>query len=154
MTLGCALAQNAQRTTATYGDWVIRCEVRENNAKTCEMAQFTQVSGQAQPVTQIIIGRQTKDSPLKMVFEVPVNVSVPAGVKLMGEGDHADVVASFSNCVPAGCFAVTDIKDPIIKKLRGLTANGKLQFKDAAERDVVFPVSFKGFGEAYDALTK
>ena len=50
--------------------------------------------------------------------------------------------------IPAAKF------DAVIKKLRALTTNGKLQFKDAGDRDVSVPVSFKGFGEAYDTLTK
>jgi invasion protein IalB len=38
--------------------------------------------------------------------------------------------------------------------LRGLKTNGKLQFKAANEKDVAVPVSFKGFGDAYDAMQK
>jgi invasion protein IalB len=147
----CAWAQTAQRTTATYGDWVIRCELHEG-IKNCEMAQVTQANGQT--LTQIVLGRQAKDAPLKLLFQVPVNVSLPAGVRLIGEGDQAAVVATFGYCVPVGCFAVTDVTDNVIKKLRGLTANGKLEFKDAAGKDVAIPVSFKGFGEAYDVLTR
>jgi invasion protein IalB len=149
----CALAQTAQRTTATYGDWIVRCEMHDS-AKTCEMVQFTQSNGQSQPLTQIVLGRQAKDGPLKMVFQVPVNVSLLSGVKLIGEGEPADVVANFSHCVPAGCFAVAEVKANVIKKLRALTVNGKLQFKDAGEHEVAIPVSFKGFGEAYDVLTR
>jgi invasion protein IalB len=153
LAVGSVLAQTPQRTTANYGDWIVRCEMRDT-AKTCEMAQFTQLNGQNQPVTQIVIGRPSKDGLLKIAFQVPVNVSLLAGVKLVTESERADVTVNFSRCIPAGCFAVTDVKENVIKKLRGLTTNGKLQFKDAGEQDVVIPVSFKGFSDAYDALLK
>jgi invasion protein IalB len=75
------------------------------------------------------------------------------GMKLIGEVDHTNVAANYSNCVPADCFAVTELDDDVIRKLRVLTTNGRLQFKDAADREIAVPVSFKGFSEAY-ALTK
>jgi invasion protein IalB len=150
---GGAYAQTPQRTTATYDDWIVRCEL-SSDAKVCDMMQSTQLKGQAQPVTQIAIGRQAKNGPLKIVFQIPVNVWLPAGVKLATEDKQDDVAASYSRCTPAGCFAETDIKESVIKKLRGLTTNGKLQFKNASEQDVAVPVSFKGFGDAFDALQR
>ena len=148
-----AFAQTPQRTTANYEDWIVRCEMR-GDAKVCEMTQSTQLKGQAQPVTQIVIGRPAKNSPVKIVFQIPINVWLAAGVKLTTEDGHDEVIASFSRCIPSGCFAETDLNENVIKQLRGLTTNGKLQFKDAAEHDVAVPVSFKGFGDAYDALQK
>ena len=38
--------------------------------------------------------------------------------------------------------------------MRALTVQGRFEFKDAAQRNVAIPVSFKGFGQAYDALSK
>jgi invasion protein IalB len=66
--------------------------------------------------------------------------------------DHMSV--PFRRCVPAGCFADVEIKDDEIKRLRAETAAGKLQYKDSGERDVSIPLSFKGFGQAFDALMK
>ena len=148
-----AFAQTPQRTTATYDDWVVRCEMG-GVAKICEMTQSTQVKGQPEPITLIAIGRQAKNGPVKIVFKIPVNVWLPAGAKLTTDDNKDDVAAGFSRCTPAGCFAETDIKDSLVKKLRGLTTNGKLQFKDAGEHDVAVPVSFKGFGDAFDAMQK
>jgi hypothetical protein len=50
-------SQTPQRTTATYDDWVVRCEIH-GAAKACEMAQAMQIQGQSQPVTPIAIGQQ------------------------------------------------------------------------------------------------
>lgn len=148
-----ALADAPQSTTATYQDWVVRCVVR-TTGKLCEMTQSTQIKGRAQPLTQIAIGRQSKNGPVKIVFLVPVNVWLPSGIKLVTENKKTAVNAGFNRCVPQGCFAASALGDDTIKKLRGQKNNGTLQFKNAQQRAVGIPVSFKGFGAAYDAIGK
>jgi invasion protein IalB len=150
---GNALAQVPQRTTATYADWTVRC-VMQDKSKSCEMAQTIQIKGRPQPISQIAIGRQTKDGQLKMVFEVPIDVWLPDGAELVTAQKQANVSAKFTRCIPAGCFAEADISATTIKELRSLKKNGKLQFKDARKQLVAIPVSFKGFSDAYDALQK
>lgn len=142
-----------QRTTATYEDWTVRCEMIDTK-KTCEMVQTMQIKGQAQPVTQIAIGQLTKDGTFKIVFQVPINVWLPADVTLKTDDKDSGLVGSYRRCLPTACFADADLKDAQIVKLRGLTENGKLQFKDAGQQDIAVPVSFKGFAQAYDALQK
>lgn len=146
-----AFAQTPRLTTATYDDWTVRCEMREAG-KSCEMEQTSQVQGQ--PISQVAIGRPTKSEPLRIVFQVPINVWLPAGVTLVLDDKDPGVNATFKRCVGNGCFADTDLKDEIVKKLRTRTENGKLLFKDANQRELTVPVSFKGFGAAFDAMAK
>lgn len=148
-----AFAQTPQRTTATYDDWTVRCEVNDA-VRTCEMAQAMQIKGQAQPVTQIAIGRQAKNEPMKIVFQVPINVWLPTGVKLVADDKDPGIVGTYRRCLPGACIADSELKDDVVKKLRGLTENGKLQFRDGGLQDVAIPISFKGFGQAYDAMLK
>jgi invasion protein IalB len=105
-------------------------------------------------VTQIAIGRAGPKEPVKLVFQLPVNVWVPTGVKLVYEANTAPLAAGFKWCAPAGCFADLDLSNDLVKRLRGMTAQGRFEFKDAGQRDVAIPVSFKGFGQAFDALLK
>jgi invasion protein IalB len=150
-----ARAQTPQRTTATYEDWTVRCETRGTPpAKSCEMVQAVTAQGQASPVTQVAVGRTSKTDPVKMVFQLPVNIWIPAGVRFIYDAKAQPLAASFRWCVPAGCFADLDLKDDVVKRLRAATAQGKFEFKDAGQRDVAIPVSFKGFGQAFDALSK
>lgn len=150
---GSALAEVPQRTTATYGDWTLRCEMHDKT-KLCEMAQSMQIKGQTRPITQIAIGRQTKGGALQLIFEVPINVWLPDGVKLTTDDKKLDIAAKFSRCVPIGCFAQTEISEAQIKALRALKKTGKLTFKDAGKQQIAIPVSFKGLGDAYDAMPK
>jgi invasion protein IalB len=86
--------------------------------------------------------------------QVPINVWLPANVQLTTGDKDPGLPATYKRCVPAYCFADADIKDDVIRKLRSVTESGKLQFKDANQKDVALPVSFKGFGTAFDALAK
>lgn len=149
-------AQAPQSTTATYEDWVVRCQTAQANPpqKSCEMVQATQMQGQAAPVTQIAIGRLAKTDPLRLIIHVPVNVWLATPAKLTYDDKQPGLAAAFTRCVPQGCFAETTLSDDLIKRLRARTEAGRLEFKDSTQRDVAVPVSFKGFGQAFDALMK
>ena len=152
---GGAGAQAPQRTTATYEDWTVRCETRGTPAvKSCEMVQAVTAQGQASPVTQIAIGRANKGDPIKVVFQLPINIWIPAGVTFVYDAKEPALPATYRWCVPAGCFADIDLKDDLVKKLRVRTLPGRFEFKDAGQRPVAIPISFKGFGQAFDALAK
>jgi len=154
---GSALAQTTpQRTTATYEDWTVRCEMRGTPpVKFCEMVQAVTAPGQSNPVTQIAIGRASPKDAVKMVFQLPVNVWIATGVKFNYDPRVPPLAAPLRWCAPAGCFADLELKDDMVKRLRALTTvQGRFEFKDAGQRDVAIPVSFKGFGLAFDALTK
>ncbi|MBM3527731.1 MAG: invasion associated locus B family protein [Alphaproteobacteria bacterium] len=145
-----------QQTTATYEDWVVRCETRAGPppAKNCEMVQFTRAQGQTGVLTQIAIGKPVRGQPIKIVVQVPIAVWLPTGVRLTTGARDPGVAASFKRCLPTACFADTDVKDDVIKRFRSSKDAGQLQFKDVNLKDVALPVSFKGFSAAYDALAK
>src|ERR1044071_9648044 len=81
---GVAMAQTPQQTTATYEDWVVRCETQAGPPakKSCEMVQFTQRQGQG-VISQVSIGHPVKGLPSKIVIQVPAGVWLPSGVKLV-----------------------------------------------------------------------
>jgi invasion protein IalB len=150
---GLAHAQSKapQLTTATYDDWTVRCETRDTT-NSCEMSQSMQIKGQSQPVSQIAIGRLNKTDPLKLVFQVPINVWIPDNVSLVVEEAATTIKANFTRCIPIGCFAEADLKDDMIAKLGKATKGGRLEFADAGRQKIAIPVSFKGFSAAYDGL--
>jgi invasion protein IalB len=148
--------QNPQRTTASYGDWVVRCEVAPGPPpqKNCDMEQLAQVQGQANPISRVAIPLPPKGEPAKLFIQLPINVSFTAPVKIVTDGKDAGITTPFRRCVPAGCFAEIELKDDIQKKFRASAEPGKIMFKDAADRDVAIPLSFKGYAQAFEALLK
>ena len=145
-----------QRTTATYEDWVIQCETRAGPPpeKVCDMAQVTQVQGKNIPFSRVAIAHPAKGQPVKLVVQLPVNASFLTNVRIQTSDSDPGLAAPFARCVPAGCFSDFDIKDDAVTKLRAASGAGKLSFTDAGGHDVVVPLSFKGFGKAFDALAK
>jgi invasion protein IalB len=150
-----APAEGPQRTSASYGDWVVRCEITtaQPPQKNCDMEQLAQMQGQTNPISRVAIPLPAKGQPARLIIQVPVNVSLAAPVRISADNkDHLTV--AFHRCIPAGCFADTELKEDEIKRFRVETAAGKLLYKDSADRDVTIPLSFKGFGQAFDALIK
>ena len=141
------LAQSAapQQTTATYEDWIVRCETLSGPPvrKSCEMVQSTQAKGSQGVISQIAIGRVTKTDPVKLVVQLPIGIWLPSGVKLVANAKDPGLLATFKRCLPQACFADVDLSNDALRHYRGAT-----------EQDATLPMSFKGFGTAFDALAK
>jgi invasion protein IalB len=154
--IGAGAAQ--EHTTATYEAWVLECDVQTGPPvqKTCDIAQtqVAQVQGRNSPVSHVAIRRPVKGQPVRLELQVPVNISFTANVRIQTSDSDPGVAGPFARCLPAGCFADLDLRDDVIKKFRAANENGKMTFRSAAGQDVSIPVSFKGFGAAFDALVK
>ena len=153
---GKVLAQ--ERTTATYDDWVLQCaaDAAKSGQKTCDIEQVTQMQDQGRnvPLSRVAIGRPEKGQPVMLTVQVPVNVFLRAGVIIKtGEADPG-LTAPFERCLPVGCFADFALKDDAVRKFRGATTAGKITFQVANGQNIAIPLSFKGFGPAFDALAK
>ncbi len=118
------------------------------------MAQVTQLQGKNLPFSRVAVAHPEKGQPVRLVVQVPVNVSFRTQVHIRAADNDPGVVAPFTNCTPNGCFAIFDIREEILKKLLAAKGVGKLSFADAGGHDIAVPISFKGFGEAFDALAK
>jgi invasion protein IalB len=151
---GAAAQPAPQRTTATYEEWTVQCELQAGPPpqRLCEMVQVAQAQGQT--VSRVAIGRATKSEPFKIVVQLPINLWLPAGVRIQSDDKDPGLALVFKRCVPAGCFADVDIKDDVLKRFRASTGSGKITFKNAGQQDVGVPLSFKGFGQALDVLSK
>lgn len=145
-----------QRTTATYGDWVLQCETATTPpaAEVCDIAQVTQVQGRNVPFSRIAVAHPEKGQPVKLVVQVPVNASFGTNVRIQTGDEDPGVQAPFTNCTPNGCFAEFELKEELLRKLRVATSVGKVSFADAGAHPIAVPISFNGFGQAFDALAK
>jgi len=151
---GCASAQ--QSTTATYGDWVVRCATRATKPprKICDMEQMTEVRGKNVPLSRIVIAHPLHGQPLKLVAQLPVNVWLPTGVKLFLAAKDQGISGRFTRCTPGGCFAAIDLSNAQLKTFGSQKKPGRLIFKNAGGHEVAIPVSFKGFSQAFETLSK
>lgn len=146
-----AYAQTPQRTTATYGDWIVSCVMPPNpgSKKSCAIVQ-----PQSDPVSQTTISRASANEPFKLFFQVPTNVWYQGGVSFVADQSEPLLLATFRWCIPTRCLADADLTDAIINKLRAQKKPGRIVYKNASQADVSIPLSFRGFSEAMDALQK
>jgi len=141
-------------TTATYGDWVLRCQ-QSVGSRVCEIVQTIEQQGQRGPIALIAVGRPVKAEPYKLVIQVPPNLTLGnnAGVRV-SVADKDEALAVFQRCTPGGCFGEASLNDDAFKRWRGLGEAGQLRYQDSTKREVTLPISFRGFTAATDALQR
>ncbi|MBB6308612.1 invasion associated locus B family protein [Xanthobacter tagetidis] len=146
-------ASGPDSTAETYGDWVLRCWPN-GAARRCELSQRLLVQGQSAPVALIAFGRDGKGAPLRMVVQLPVNVTMEGGVKAAAASGDGLADLAFRRCAPGGCFADVVLADPALARLKAQSEPPALKYRDAAEREMALPFSLKGFAAAIDALLR
>jgi len=145
-------------TTASFGDWTLRCQRIADAGKAmriCEVAQVLQAQGQQAPIAQIALGRLANGEPVRVTAVMPVSVSFPSSVQIvMGEKDAKPLDLPWRRCLPTGCFAEAAPGDDVLKQWRKAGEPGRILFKDAVGRDLALPLSARGLDQALDALAK
>lgn len=151
------MSADPAQTTATYGDWVLRC-VRTGDGGTgpriCEVVQTMVVQGQTQPVAQIAIGYDKADLRLTLLVPAAVSFSKVPTVSAQGGGAAPSFDLAWRRCLPNGCFADVGVNADLLKTLRTRTEPLQVLFKDAGERDATLPFSLRGLPASLDALSK
>jgi invasion protein IalB len=112
------------------------------------------MQGQNAPIALIAFGREKKGDPLRMVVQLPNNITFEGGVKaVLGSGETA-VELRFRRCLNVGCFADALLTDPLTVRLRNQSEPLSIKFRDGTEREITLPFSPKGLGPALDALAR
>ena len=145
-------------TTASFGDWVVRCErgsVGDKPVRTCEAAQSMRVQGQANPIAQFAIGRVAAGEPVRATVVVPNNISLPSTVRVAADDkDTQPLELAWRRCPPGGGFADAPTREDTLKHWRGLTEPGRIVFRNGSGQEVAIPISFRGLAQALEALAK
>ena len=116
-----------QSTTATFGDWVLRC-VREappdRPQRVCEVAQTLEVKGQG-VVAQIALRRLSPKEPMRMTIALPPNVSLSSKVRVsVTDKDENPVELEWKRCLPGACVAEGEVRDDLVRSWRAQTECG------------------------------
>jgi hypothetical protein len=140
-----AMAQD--RTVASFGDWSLRCVA--GPPRNCEVA--TTLSNQERrPLAAIVLGRVNPQAPLLVTAFLPLDVQLPAGVRLVL--DATPILLQYQRCVPQACFATIEADDALLRRLRAEPSGARLIFQDASQREITLPLSMRGFAQAQAAL--
>lgn len=154
--LGATDDEGPSRTSATYDDWVVRCERAEGTggAKVCEAAQTLQIGNPQQNlVAQVVFGKLKSDAPLRLVLQLPVGVWLPGGAQLTVGDNGKPITAGFKFCIRA-CIADVDLTPQQAAALSTATGAGSLVFQDRNQSQITLPISLKGLPAALAARDK
>ena len=146
-----------EMTTATFGDWMVRCQPISNQPgrRLCEIAQNIVVQGQTAPIAQLAFSRTAPNEPLYLTALLPTNVAFPSAVRIsIDERDDKPVDVVWRRCLSAGCFANLAMTDVILARWRTQDGPGRMVFKDGTGQDLLLPISFRGLARALDWLNK
>jgi invasion protein IalB len=153
-----AQSTGPERTSASFGDWVMRCETvldAGRARKICEVAQGLQMQGQQSLLAQIAIGRLQKNDPVKLTAVMPANIVLPSAVEIrIDEPEPAPIELAWRRCTPGGCVADAALSEAQIQRLRGKGDRIRVSFRDSTNREIVLIVSMKGFAQSHDAFLK
>jgi invasion protein IalB len=145
-------------TSASFGDWVLRCQRVTDGADTlhvCEVAQQIRAQDQQNPLAELAIGRLKKTDPLVLTVVLPVNVTFSKPPGFSADGKDSDPLdLGWRKCLPGGCFADAPLKDDVLQRWKAQSSNGRLTWKDASGRDFAIGVSSNGLTQALDAFSK
>lgn len=150
-----AAVPEPQRTTATFGDWTMRCVRPEKAPPTCEAGQTLFDKGQ--PAAQTAIGRAHAGEQMRLTIMVPVNVTFATQPRFVGaenETGTPPIELIWRRCIPNGCFADAPLAEDQLRRLRARTENGRILYQDSVGREVALPFGPRGLGQALDALAK
>ena len=151
------VSSEPQATTATFGDWVLRCEratIAGQSQRVCEVGQTLEAKGQG-IVAQIALGRLSPKDPLRLTIALPPNVSLTSGVRVaLDDKDDNPAELTWKRCVPGGCFAEADIRDEHLKAWRAQSGTGQIRYVAASDQPLRVAFSFRGLGVALENLAK
>jgi invasion protein IalB len=145
-----------EATTATYGDWIVRCQRTAAASGTQQLCDLSQtVQAQQNPILQLSIGPPSTKGPIKLTIVVPVNVLFPSVARVaIDDKDTESAELTWRRCLPGGCVAELEVKDELLKRWRAQVGGGAVKIVDAAGREITIPVSFRGLSQALDALLR
>lgn len=153
-----AVGPDPAMTSATYGDWILRCQrVGEGAAarRVCEVAQTVRLTQGRDPVAEVAFGHLNGEKALRVTALLPTNVTLPGTVTIAGGDKPAPSLdLQWRRCVPIGCLADGVSSDDAVKTWRAQATPGRLEYKDGGGQGVTLPLSFRGLAQALDALEK
>ncbi|SFJ41830.1 Invasion protein IalB, involved in pathogenesis [Aquamicrobium aerolatum DSM 21857] len=143
------LPGGASSVQETYEDWQVNCRQQEASSPTCT---FSQIQSNANGQRVLAIELTSSDGGKNMLgnLMLPFGLLLDAGVGFQVDEGKSGEARRFSTCVPAGCVVPLALDAATASALRaGQKLNILARVADG-NRDMVFPISLKGFSLALD----
>jgi invasion protein IalB len=138
------------RTTASYGDWVLRCDLAATGERSCEVAQTIQ-DARGQLLAHITARRAPAGGQMLLTVQVGTNIAIPEPVRLMID-EQAALNLAFRRCLPRGCFAELQLPDSDAVSFAQRAEAARFDYRGADGASLSIPVSLRGLAPSLEAL--
>ena len=104
------------------------------------------------PVLQLTLAQLKKNGSLHALLVVPLGIYLPGGVAIKIDNETSKIFP-VERCDPDGCHLFMSLTENTLQQL--LTGNLlTVSFFDSDRIKIKIPVDLKGFGEAYQSLSR
>jgi invasion protein IalB len=156
-------AQQPTRTSATYDGWTVNCVQQKDKRMACQVTQIQQPQGQSAPASEVTITELPGGKAARIALQVPPNVSIAQGVRLVLQGKPGKdkkpdrigtpIAAPLRVCIASRCLAQADVPEATLRT--ALRADsGLIVFNEADQREVSIQFSFQGLEAAWKESQK
>ncbi|WP_255430371.1 invasion associated locus B family protein [Roseomonas sp. 18066] len=145
-----AAAPQPERTTASYGDWVLRCVLPVGSQRSCEVAQTIQDT-RAQILAQVTARRSLPGALLLLTVQVGAHITIGDPIRLMAD-EQAALALAFRRCMPRGCFAEVALPDGEVIAFAQRAEAARVEYTNAEGATLSIPVSLRGLAASLEAL--
>jgi invasion protein IalB len=113
------------------------------------------LQGQTGPTAEVALGQHAPNESKRLTILLPPNIAIITKPQVaIAKAGAAPIELTWQRCTPGACFASTPVSEEAIGTFGAQTEPGRIVFKDAADREVALPLSFRGLAQALAALTK
>lgn len=146
-----ACAAEPEKTLATYGEWTVRCVIREH-LPPCDMLQVAMARDSGRQLLRLSLAHLGDGKRIGVQAWVPLGVRVSGGVLIHADGQEVRLDGfGFTRCIGSGCFIEGVIGEEGLEPFkRG--KEGALTVLDAAGKPRSVRLGFTGFIAALDAM--
>jgi len=145
------LLHGEPRVRETHKDWTVVCDVPSQlQTEVCLIVQQRNLRDSEQPIIRVEIGYAIQTGAPFAVITTPLGVALAAGLSMRidnGETTQFD----YGSCIPKGCVVGAGLTDIQITSMK-TGKEAQFTFKDNHSRDIVVPVSLKGFTAALRSI--
>lgn len=138
-------------TRQVFGDWVVACTPSVQGHTSCMMSQTLASEKLKKTVSVFVIGKDSGGK-LKGSLQMPVGVSLPAGV-MVGIDNSDPFSVPYSACHRIGCFAPFDLTEPLLGKMQKASKITAV-IHSVSNQPLSLDFSGRGFPAAYEAYLK
>lgn len=132
-------------------DWAVRC-FKVKSMAPCDMFYALGTKDTQQTIVTISVAHFPSRNQNAINIRVPLGMAIQKGL-VIESGSFKSPVIPYRRCNQSGCFVEGIVPNDILNGLKRSGSEAKLKITPYGGKEVVLPISLKGFNAAYSEMT-